>query len=277
MSGADTVIENHYARADLYEAILAGLRQAGKDLSNLAPADLAPVDAFHVRGREATRELSRLCALRPGLRVLDVGCGLGGSARYLAGECGCRVTGLDLTADYCRVGRLLSERVGLAGRVDFRLGSALALPFRAASFDVVWTEHAQMNILDKPRLYGEMARVLKPGGRLAFHDIFAGPAGDPRYPLPWANEASYSFLAAPEAVRSLLGRLGLRPLHWEDATLKARDWYRAALERITARGLPPLGLHLLMGAASRDKLENALHGTEQGRLTFVLAVAEKAG
>ena len=113
--------------------------------------------------------------MTPGLKVLDVGSGLGGSARYLAGEHGCRVTGIDLTKEYVDVANALAELVGMKNLVTFRQASALDLPFADGSFDVVWTQHVQMNIADKRAFYSQIARVLAPRGRLLFHDIFQGP------------------------------------------------------------------------------------------------------
>jgi ubiquinone/menaquinone biosynthesis C-methylase UbiE len=270
-------VAQHYARSDLFEAILAALEKSGKDVHALKPADLAPVDAFHVRGREATEALARLAGVARDDNVLDVGSGLGGSARYLAAEYGCRVTGIDLTEDFCRTGALLNERVGLAERVTLRHGSALKMPFPAASFDLAWTEHAQMNIADKPGFYGEIARVLKPGGRFAFHDIFAGPAAPLHFPVPWAETQAISHLIAPDALRPLLDGLGLRAAHWDDVTEKARAWYAGAIERVSKHGPSPLGIHLLMGRTSPDKLSNALRNIVEGRIAFVQAVLEKAG
>lgn len=180
-------VERHYARDDdILLCIAAALREAGKDPSRLAPADLAPVDEFHIRGRESTVELARRAAPRTGERVLDLGCGLGGSARYLAAEHGCAVTGIDLTHAYVDAARTLTRWVGLDGRVRFEAADALALPFDDASFDLVWTEHVQMNIADKSRLYAEIARVLAPGGRLALHDFLRG-TGEPDLSPPMQN------------------------------------------------------------------------------------------
>lgn len=180
-------IQQHYTRPDLGSLILAALEKAGKDINRLAPADLAPVDEFHIRGRAATLELARAAGIDSTKQVLDVGSGVGGSSRCLAGEFGCRVTGIDLTDEYCRVAAMLSERIGLSALVSYRQGDALNLPFANDTFDVVWTEHAAMNIPNKPRLYREMYRVLKPGGTLAIYDILAGPSGPVLFPVPWAR------------------------------------------------------------------------------------------
>ena len=179
-------IEAHYTRSDLGSAILAALEKSGKDLDRLTPEDLAPVDEFHIRGRAATLELARAARLDSSRRVLDVGSGIGGTSRCLAREFGCRVTGIDLTEEYCRTAAMLSARIGLADLVDYRQGDATNLPFADASFDVVWTEHAAMNIPDKLRLYREMHRVLEP--RHARHPRhLAGPSGAVLFPVPWAR------------------------------------------------------------------------------------------
>jgi cyclopropane fatty-acyl-phospholipid synthase-like methyltransferase len=246
----------------------------GKDPQKLAPVDLAPVDEFHIRGREATIELANRAGLEAGQRVLDVGCGLGGSARYLAAEYGCRVVGIDLTREYIDVANDLAVRVGLGGKVGFRQASALELPFGDAEFDVVWTEHVQMNIADKHRFYGEIARVLAPGGRLMFHDIFRGH-GELHYPVPWADMSSISFLATQDEVREILQGVGFRVLDWEDTSARSLAWFGAAVERIKASGPPPLGLHLLMGDTALAKLENMGRNLREGRIVVAQAVAEK--
>ncbi len=270
-----TSVENHYSREGLVAAIRAALLAAGKDLDRLLPADLAPVDAFHIRGREATQELASRAGLAPGLRVLDVGCGLGGSARYLAAEHGCRVTGVDLTKDYIEAAVELAALVGLGGKVEFRQASALALPFADAAFDVVWTEHVQMNIADKSALYRELARVLAPGGRLAFHDVFLGPAGEPWYPVPWAEEPAISFLAPAPAVRALLEETGFRVRIWEDTSARSLQWFLAAAEKAARAGPPPLGIHLVLGRTAKAKFANLVRNLQEERIAVVQCVAAK--
>jgi ubiquinone/menaquinone biosynthesis C-methylase UbiE len=275
MQAAMSPIASHYARSDLLDAILAGLRKSGKDIAHLVADDLAPVDEFHTRGREATAELASRARLTPGLRILDIGSGLGGSARYLAATHGCAVTGIDLTAEYVELAHALAGLVGLDEAVTFRQGSALALPFVEATFDVAWTEHAQMNIADKHKFYGEIARVLAPGGRLVFHDVFQGGGGDPHFPVPWAGDASLSFLPPPHAVRGILGELDFEILDWEDRTAHSRDWFSASLEKLKASWPPPLGTHLLMGPTALTKLENVVRNLQEGRIAVVQAVARK--
>lgn len=274
--GREVLVESHYGRGGILESILGALRGMGKDPAKLTPADLAPVDEFHIRGREATVELAARAALAPGLKALDVGCGLGGSARYLAAEHGCRVVGVDLTREYIEAANELAARVGLAGKVEFRQASALELPFADGEFDVVWTEHVQMNIADKRAFYGELARVLKRGGKLVFHDIFAGSGGAVHFPVPWAETPDISFLAAPQEAFGIVEELGLRFAERADRTPQAIAWFKAALERIRQSGSPPLGIHLLMGPSARVKFGNMLRNLQEARIAVWQAVAQKA-
>ncbi|MGB5107252.1 MAG: methyltransferase domain-containing protein [Candidatus Zixiibacteriota bacterium] len=268
-------IEDHYARGGILQSILAALEKSGKDTNQLEPADLAPVDEFHIRGREATLELAERAKLKPGLRVLDVGCGLGGSARYLATEQRCQVVGIDLTHEYIDTANKLAGLVGLDHQVEFHHGSALKLPFPDNSFDLVWTEHAQMNIADKKTFYAEIARVLKPGGRFVFHDIFAGDQDPPHFPVPWAEIDSLSFLTKSDQVRNLLPDLGLQVVQWDDKTQHSFDWLKATMEKFAQTGPPPLGIHLLMGATAKQKLGNVARNFEENRIQVIQAVAEK--
>src|SRR5215472_4025098 len=134
---ADNPVETHYTSADLGEIILAALKEAGKDLDQLAPDDLAPVDEFHGGQRPATVRLAEMVGFTGTERVLDVGSGLGGPSRYLAWRYGCRVSGLDLTVEFVRVAEMLTRMTGLTDSVDYRQGNALDLPFDDVSFDVV--------------------------------------------------------------------------------------------------------------------------------------------
>src|SRR6201987_3732420 len=182
-------VESHYTRDDLGETILAALKAAGKDIDHLTPDDLAPVDEFHGGQRQATIRFEDLLGFRWGGRVLDIGSGIGGPSRFLASCYGCQVEGIDLTAEFCRVAEMLTRLTGLTGKVGYRQGNALDLPFEDGSFDVVWSQNASMNIADRDRLYSEMHRVLKPRGRLALQEVLGGPGRQPHYPVPWAAEA----------------------------------------------------------------------------------------
>lgn len=275
MSPLTDSVASHYARHALEDAVLAALAAAGKDPDQLVPEDLAPIDEFHIRGRRATHELARRLHLADGMRVLDMGSGLGGAARYLAVTFGCHVTGLDLTAEYCRVASMLTRRLGLESQVCYRHGDALEMPFADASFDVLWTQHATMNIADKDRLCREMWRVLKPGGILASYDVFAGPAGPVHFPVPWARDASISFLATPERMRSILETTGFEVQHWQDVTVAGRDWFRHMADKLNRQGAAPLGIHVLLGADFPEMANNQVRNLEEDRIALVEAVMQR--
>lgn len=269
-------IRRHYAHADLAGAITAALVAAGKGAGRLTTEDLAPLDEFHIRGRQATLELARAAGIGPEQRVLDVGSGIGGPSRCLAAVFGCRVSGVDLSADYCRVATMLAERCGLTARVDYRQGDALALDFPDESFDLVWSQHVAMNIADKGALYREMGRVLKRGGKLALYDVLAGPGGEPLLPVPWARQAEASFLATPEELRRLLEENGFTLLDWEDTTESAEQWFARFAGRLHQQpSLPPLGVHLLLGPDFPLMARNQLRNLQERRILLAQVVAQK--
>jgi ubiquinone/menaquinone biosynthesis C-methylase UbiE len=268
-------VEIHYTRDDLGEAILTALKAAGKDLDHLTPDDLAPVDEFHGGQRPATVRLAELVGFEGTERVLDVGSGLGGPSRYLAWHYGCRVSGVDLTAEFVRVAEMLTKLTDLVGRVGYRQGNALDLPFDDMSFDVVWSQNAAMNIADRDRLYREMRRVLKPGGKLALQEVAAGPGGEPHYPVPWARAPRISFLSTPEASREQLEAAGFRVLVWQDTTEPSLE---AARRRAQAAEAPAaLGTHVILGADWQTMAKNSLRNLEERRTVLFNAVLERVG
>ncbi|MFC5302589.1 class I SAM-dependent methyltransferase [Azospira restricta] len=274
-NAVNEAIRTHYGRPDLAAVILAALEDAGADLQQLSLEALAPIDEFHIRGRAATLELAQAAGLRSTMRVLDIGSGIGGTSRCLAKEFGCRVTGINLTDEYCQVASMLTARVGLDALVDYRQGDATNLPFADNEFDVVWSEHAAMNIPDKRRLYGEMHRVLKPGGTLAIYDVLAGPSGPVLFPVPWARTPDTSFLVSPEELRELLRDSGFTVADWKDTTAEAREWFVKLAERIRREGFPALGFHLLMGHDFRAMAQNQGRNLEEGRISLGQIVSVK--
>ena len=272
----DDTITKHYTMQDLAEAIFTGLKQAGKDLNNLKQEDLAPVDEFHIRGREATVELAQQLDLNASKHILDVGSGVGGASRYLASAYGCRVTGLDLTEAYCQVAQLLADRIGLGQLIAYRQGSALDMPFENASFDIVWTQHTAMNIADKARLYAESWRVLKPGGLLAIYDIVEGEGEPLIFPVPWAREPSISFLVTSDELRELLGQAGFQVVSWRDTSEEGRSWFQEVAEKMQkVGGTPPLGFHILLGPDFKTMARNQVRNLNENRIGLIEAVVQR--
>lgn len=258
-------VAQHYARGDLEQAVLAALKASGKDPDRLELSDLSPVDEFHTGGRLSTVELARQMALAPGAHLLDIGCGIGGPSRYFAAEHGCRVTGIDLTDDYVRLAAALARRVGLERLVDYRQASALDLPFEAATFDGAYMMHVGMNIEDKPRLFAEVRRVLRPGGQFAIFDVMRSGEGALAYPVHWAADAHTSFVASPAEYRRGLEAAGFDVVKERDRSDFAREFFRQVAARAAEAGAPsPLGLHLLMKSDVPQKLANVMANLEKG-------------
>lgn len=271
----DQTVSGHYGFPGLMERIEQEIRQHGIDPEQVTVAQLAPVDCYHWQRLAGTLALARAASITGADRVLDVGGGIGGPARQLATRFGCQVTVLDLTADYCAVGETLTTWTRLTDRVSFVCGNALAMPFSDGSFDVAWTEHASMNIPDKARLYGEIARVVRPGGRFALYDVFAGPHQPIHFPVPWASDQSFSFLLAPDDARTLIAQAGFRELSWiTDEELQAE------LERPdplgtdvpAAGGLNP---GLLNGPDGPRMGANVMRNIAEGRIVWAIGVFER--
>jgi len=264
-----TDVAAYWGREGLLRAILGALAAAGKDVDALTIEDLAPTDQFHGGGKAATDRLARLAGLGPAMRVLDVGGGIGGPARTLAVEHGCRVTVVDLTESFVRTGEALTARLGLADRVTHRVGNALDLDVAPGSFDAIWTQNSGMNIEDKARLYAGFARVLPPGGLLAIQEPMAGPVQPVLFPVMWAADPASSFLRPPGTMRALMEAAGFRVRAWEDVT------FETAGAR-TAAALPAHSLQrLVMGDRLDAILEAGHRNREEGRLVSIQAVLER--
>jgi ubiquinone/menaquinone biosynthesis C-methylase UbiE len=262
----DRRVAEHYTRVDVSAAIATALQAIGKGAGPLSLDDLAPIDEFHVRGRAATAELTGALGLSSGMRVLDVGSGIGGPARYVAATYDCAIVGIDLTEEFCRVAGMLAERVGLGDRVEYRPGNALALPFADGAFDAAYTQHAAMNIEDKARLYAEVWRVLEPGARFGIYDLLQGEGGDVLYPVPWARDPTTSFLVRPAALRALLEAAGFAVESWRDTTAESRLWMEEMKARAAEPNAPPSVLRLLFAEDAQTIVRNLARNLLEDRV-----------
>jgi SAM-dependent methyltransferase len=231
-------VAQHYGQGGLLPRLLSALTTAGKDVDRLTIDDTAPFDEFHSRRRRATEELATLLAPTAADRVLDIGSGLGGPARYLAATYGCRVSGVDLTEEFVTAATDLTRRTGLDTKVDFRQGSALDLPFPDASFDLGWTQNVAMNIQDR-----------------------------------WADHPDISFLRTAEETRALLEGAGFTVAAWQDNTDAAQS--EAAAGRRSGGGPPVLGVHLIVGDSFREKMRNSQRNMAENRTRLINAVLRR--
>ena len=159
--------------------------------------------------------------------------------------------------------------------MELRQGNALQIPHENNRFDIVWTEHVQMNIADKNGFYSELARVLKPGGHLLFHDVFLGTVSSPHYPVPWAEDESLSSLVTESEARMIMEGVGLKISHWKIKVKESIEFFKKGLSQIDADGPPPLGIHLLMGGNAKEKLRNYYLNLLENRVTVALGDARK--
>ncbi len=262
-------IDSQYSTGTSRRNIEQALIAAGKDLSDIQAEDLSALEDFHTLGRIATGQLAELAGIGNHVEVLDAGSGIGGTARFLADKYSCRVTAIDLTEEYCETSRWLNRLVRLDDRISVHQGDVTDLPFDAASFDVVTSQHVQMNVADKSGLYDEARRVLRPRGRLAIWDIVAGTAGELDFPLPWADRPELSYLVSAELLRATIESAGFSVTHWTDMTEDAV----AVMEIFLSTPPGPLGLHNFVDNFVA-KANNLVRGLSTSRLRTVQAVVE---
>lgn len=270
-------VSAHYEHGHLLEAIELALGKADKSRETVTVADLAPVDEFHIGGRTATEDLLGQLDLTESSHALDVGCGLGGAARFTASSYGSRVWGIDLTAEYVSTGKALCQWVGLDRLISLHQGSALSMPFEDASFDGGYMIHVGMNIEDKTQLFTEIARVLRPGATFGIYDIMRCSPGQLAFPVPWAASESTNHLGSPEEYRHSLQEAGLDVERERDRHDFAVEFFRAIKAKNEATGGPePLGLHTLMQASTAEKIGNMIENIAAGYVSPFELIARKA-
>lgn len=273
---AQTDVSAHYTHGALTEAIRGGLTKLGKAPDTVTVDDLAPVDEFHIGGRTASKEFLDQLGLDSSTRVLDVGCGLGGGARFVASRYGCHVVGVDLTGEYVETGKTLSEWVGLGDKISLHQGSALAMPLPDAGFDAAYMMHVGMNIEDKEQLAREVARLLKPGGMFGIYDVMRTGPGELTFPVPWATTSEISAVAEPARYKRALEAAGFVVT----AERNRRDFALAYFAELRAQlaaagGPPPLGLHVLLGESRATKMANMVDNISASRIAPVELIARK--
>lgn len=263
-------VEQHYSGSGaIVDAIFQALRVAGRDLDELTTADLAAVDGFHIRGREATLEIAEAMGIGPGSAVLDIGCGLGGPARALAGLRGCSVVGVDLTPAFCEAATELSRWAGLDELTSFRVGDATALGFDDASFDAAVTLHVAMNIPDKLAMYREAHRVLRPGGTFVAYDVLQGEGGDVVFPVPWAREPSISHLATVQEMREMLGAVGFELIAEQDSSDRSLVWFETVAASLASGNRPPVTFAVFLGDDFAEMARNQVANLADRRIRTV--------
>ncbi len=271
-----TGVADHYGSGSLLETLKQNLREDGIDPEHPTIEALAPYDQFHGRGLEATSELADVLEVSPGQHILDVGSGVGGPARYFADRFGCRVTGIDLTEEFCDVARHLTQVLGLEDKVSIEHGNALAMPFEDAAFDGAYSMNVSMNIADKAAFYAEVHRVLKPGAWFMLSEIAQGPGGAVDYPTPWAAIAANSHLSTPQQTEDGLRAAGFEIRQSRD-TVEAVLAFGARARAIVERGEKPphRAIAWIHGEIAAEAMGNSGEGVKTQRLVPIEVLCTK--
>ena len=270
-------IADHWATGDVYGLIVSALKAMSKPLESLTVEDLAPVDHFHARGLAATVDLADRLPVKASQHILDIGCGLGGPARYMAQRFQCNVSGVDITEPFVEAANKLTALLRMERQVKIEHGDGQHLPYPDSAFDGAYTQHVTMNVADRPAFLAEAYRVLKPGGFFALTEHGLGARGNPHYPLPWSMDGSGAYLVAPSETRAMLEKTGFEAIAIEDTGSKYLAAYRAVLEKAETGTLPPLGYHLLMGETALQKARNAALNIDEGRTHPIQLICRKPG
>ncbi len=261
----DSVAE-HYTHGSLLAKITAGIESIGKTPASVTVDELAPVDEFHIGGRQASEEFTSQLGLGGNDHVLDVGCGIGGTSRFVASRFGCRVTGIDLTPEFIETGTALCKWVGLDNLVELHHGNALDMPFTEGSFDAAIMLHVGMNIADKAGLFSEVYRLLRPGAVFGVYDVMKTGNDELKYPVPWSSVPDTSALATQAQYVAALQQAGFDVIEVHNRREFAADFFAETRERMAAAGQtpPPLGVHIAMGENAPAKITNMVENIAAG-------------
>jgi ubiquinone/menaquinone biosynthesis C-methylase UbiE len=268
-------ISDHWGTGDVYARIIKAMEAASISPDAVTVEQLAPLDHFHALGLPATVELADSLPIQSGHHIVDIGCGIGGPARYLAKRFGCRVSGVDITQPFIEAANKLTALLKMERQVEIELGDGQHLPYGDAMFDGGYTQHVTMNIADRVLFFGEAFRVLKPGAFFALTEHGLGPEGSPRYPLPWSEDGRGSYLVRPADTVTYLKEAGFVIVEVEDTGAKYLHGYRRALELAAQGALPPFGVNVLMGPTAPAKTINAARNIEERRTHPIKIICTK--
>ena len=264
----EQLVAEHYTEGSPTEAVYRALTQAGADMDHLTSADLAPFEDLHMGGRAATADLAQHLNLRAGMRVLDVGSGIGGSARFFAQQHGCKVDGIDLTPEYVALANDLTARVGLSEQASFQQGSAVNLPFAGGIFNRAYMIHVGMNIPQKRNVFSQVYRVLEPAGLFGLYDAMR-LTGEPfSFPMPWAASEESSFVETAAAYRSALEDQGFE-------IVSERDLWSLGIAGSSGGSKAPVGPHIFMGETAPLKMANIFSASQRRILAPIQLIARK--
>ena len=264
----------HYKGAGLYDSILEGLKKSGIELNDIASDHLSAADEFHIGGTEATKFVADQLGEISNQKILDVGCGIGGPARFIANKTECQVVGIDLTPSFVKTGNALTDLVSMRNSVNLIEGNAADMSSYPDSYDAAYMMHVGMNISDKRSAFEGVSGALKTGSRFVIYDIMRMKEGQLTFPLPWASKGKGSAVDSPANYASILESVGLKVIDIEVKKEFAVEFFQNMMKRMEG-GPPPLGLHLVMGQDTPIKVQNVHKQIVEGLIAPVLMVARK--
>jgi SAM-dependent methyltransferase len=268
-------ISDHWGTGDVFDRIIEAMGAVGLSPESVTVEQLAPVDHFHARGFPATKDLADALPIKTGDSIVDIGCGIGGPARYLAERFDCSVSGLDITQPFVDAANKLTKLVGLEGRVVIDLGDGQNLGYGDNSFDGGYTQHVTMNIADRTRFFAEAFRVVKPGAFFALTEHGLGENGDPYYPLPWSDDGSGAYLVPPSKTIAYLERAGFADIVVIDTGAKYLAGYESVIALAERGEVSPFGTHILLGKTAPEKMKNAARNIKESRTRPIQVVCRK--
>lgn len=269
------IIQAHYAQENMAEQILAALKESGVDVDNLKRKDIASYEEFHIGGRDTTRILAEYAEIQSGTILLDIGCGIGGPARTLVSEYDCKVTGIDITYEFVNTAKVLTEKIRLSDSIRFLRGSGTDLPFEDNSFSTVWMQHITMNVERKDLLFSEISRVLKPNGRLVFHEVIKGDTQELYFPVLWASNPNGSYLLSLKHFQSLLQESNLTEVKMCEHTDLALSYFKQLNEKVKKAPSSKLNLSMLFNKEMPKKAKNVYRNLKEGKIRTIMAVYKK--
>lgn len=269
-------IQEHYSFADFKSRIEQALEKAGITTTPVEWSKLAPLDQFHIRGLVASKELAEALGVQPNEKILDIGAGMGGPARYLSAEFKCDVTGIELNQTFVEVANLLTEKTAQTDHVRFIQADATKLPFADNTFDHAWMQHVSMNIPEKTELFASVCRVLKPKGCFALYEVLSGSGEELFYPVPWASDSHLSFLASETEMGDAIKSGGLTMVSFKDLSAECLPWLENRESEQTPSGPPAISLGNAIGAGFKEMVGNVIHNLRANRIRVCQIIAQKS-
>lgn len=272
----EDIIETHYTHGDLLKTLELVFNELGQMPDSVTMEQLAAIDEFHIGGRQATTHLIEQVQFADQVKLLDIGCGLGGTTRYLASHYDSQVIGIDLTAEYLNVGKLFNQNLGLTDKINLLQASALSLPFAEQTVDGVTMLHVGMNIEDKQKLFSEVFRCLRKKSYFLIYDVMQSNEGEIFYPLPWSSTAKNSYLASIETYQKALIEAGFEIHKINNRREFSINYFNQQAEVIKAdRVKPTLSLQTLIRDDAKSKFSNLIQQIKSNVLAPVEIIAIK--